>query len=570
MTIFAKQEVTARDIRRRIVQLARALRAEVPNENVPSASFLVGAQWNVATSKQAAGNPNGTGPDDTNADEAQGAGGKKPKRVDPAELVNAATRRVLLGTQSSTRASIDARAPSTWLKHRLAPVTGGPLAVPPLTAALVEHWSATTAPQNDFTPVHPFLYGILPDEEGIPLVGVAFRLEMDVLAACRPEEEEELDEQAARTQAEEIFTRFPPRRAELHFVPISAARKWFASPEVSEIPVAFFDGEEWRITSDHSGDFALRPDAILVLPTLANSPDSVSQLLDDTGDIANRDVLAGVSTQRPSYWRRVVEVHPGNHRLSSEDGASRMGPVNASDQAPVPDRVSVGDPLPQPPAGKVWRPQLTRSFRVGTAAFRFVYLKVKGQVPPKQFLDNHLTRAENVGDRIARAVAPESEFLQSLLSEASVAHDLGKKNPKWQSAMGNRDPANPVAKPLVERPARMGGFRHEWESLLKVAGTCPPKVPPSLSESEKQIWIDLWHHLIASHHGHLRPWMADRVLETHPFSKQRQSALRIQSAERFSRLQRLLGPWRLAYLEALIKAADVAASQGGEEDDSDE
>jgi len=171
---------------------------------------------------------------------------------------------------------------------------------------------------------------------------------------------------------------------------------------------------------------------------------------------------------------------------------------------------------------------------------------------------------------MASIVAPGCEFLRTLLSEASVVHDVGKHSPKWQLPMGNRDLANPVAKPLIERPARMGGFRHEWESLLKVVGNCPPKAPPSLSESEKQIWIDLWHHLIASHHGHLRPWIADRVLETHPFSKQRQSSLRNQSAERFSRLQRLLGPWRLAYMEALIKAADVAASQGGEEDDSDE
>jgi hypothetical protein len=38
----------------------------------------------------------------------------------------------------------------------------------------------------------------------------------------------------------------------------------------------------------------------------------------------------------------------------------------------------------------------------------------------------------------------------------------------------------------------------------------------------------------------------------------------------FSRLQRLLGPWRLAYLEALVKAADTAASKADEEDDTNE
>jgi CRISPR-associated endonuclease/helicase Cas3 len=571
MTIFAQRKETAPDIRERAIRLAQALRAEIPNEArpaLPRPSLLVGAHWNTAIAKK---NRNGGGPDHAAADDDQGTADEKPKDVDPDELVQAATWMVLRGTERVKKSRVNVRQPSTWLKDELAPVTAGPIAVPPLTAALIEHWSATTTPQKDFTPVHPFLYGILPNKEGAPLVGVAFRLEMDALAGVRSEEEEEADEQSIRTQVEEIFTKFPPRRAELHFVPISTASKWFASPEAADIPVAFFAGEEWLVTTDRSSDFVLRPDAILVLPTLACSQDSVGQLLEDTGDIATRDVLEGVSTQRPSYWRRVVEVQPGDHRLTSEDGASRIEPVSTSDQAPpVRGLASIGDPIPQPPAGKVWRPQLSRSFRVGTAAFRFVYSKAKSQVRPKQLLDDHLKRAENVGEHMARIVAPECEFLRSLLSEASVVHDVGKQSPKWQSSMGNRDLANPVAKPLIERPARMGGFRHEWESLLKVAGKCSPKLPASLSESERLTWMDLWHHLIASHHGHVRPWVADRVLEKHPAPKQRQSMLRTQSAERFSQLQRLLGPWRLAYLEALFKAADAAASEVGEEGDVDE
>jgi CRISPR-associated endonuclease/helicase Cas3 len=115
----------------------------------------------------------------------------------------------------------------------------------------------------------------------------------------------------------------------------------------------------------------------------------------------------------------------------------------------------------------------------------------------------------------------------------------------------------------------MGGFRHEWESLLKMRGFAA-NVPASLSESDAQEWTDLWLHLIASHHGHLRPWISDNGF-TPEMGKQQQSALRLQSAERFARLQRRIGPWQLAYLEALIKAADVASSQpGGEEEDSDE
>lgn len=570
MTIFVKPDVPPRDVRRRIIQLARALRAELPNENVPSASFLVGAHWNMATSKQAGVNANGAGADNADEIEAGGNGGKKPKRLDPAELISAATQRVLLGARFGTRGVLDARSPTSWLKHRLAPVTGGPVAVPVLTSSQIEHWSATTSPQNYFTPVHPFLYGILPDEEGTPLIGVAFRLEMDGLAASRPEHEDESEEQSTRGRVEEIFTMFPPCRAELHYIPMSAARTWLESSEASKIPVAVFDGEEWRVGLDRKSGFILKPDAILVLPTLARGHNSLNELLEDTGDVATCDVLGGVSTQRPSYWRQVKEVHPGDHRLTSGDGASRIEPVNTAGESHPPGCASVGDRPPDPPAGKVWRQCVSQTFDVGTAKFRFVYLKVKTLVQSPQLLNEHLRRAEDVGGRIAETVAPRSEFLRSLISEASSVHDLGKNNPKWQSAMGNRDLKNPVAKPLVVQPARMGGFRHEWESLLKLTGGQQPNLEPALSDSEKQIWIDLWRHLIASHHGHVRPWLADRILEKHPYSKQRQSAIRVESAERFSRLQRLLGPWRLAYLEALVKAADTAASQADEEDDADE
>ncbi len=560
MTIFVKPDVPPRDVQRRIIQLARALRAELTDGNVPSPWFLVGAPWNTATA---------AGSDNADENEAGGNGGKKPKRLNPAELVGAATRRVLLGGHFDQQGVVDARSPTSWLKHRLAPVTGGPVAVPVLTSSQIEHWSATTSPQNYFTPVHPFLYGILPDEEGTPLIGVAFRLEMDGLAASRPEEDES-DEQSIRVRVEEIFTMFPPCRAELHYVAISAARTWLESSEASKIPVAVFDGEEWRVALDRNSEFILKPDAILVLPTLARGHNSLNELLEETGDVATCDVLEGVSTQRPSYWRQVREVQPGNHRLTSGDGASRIEPVNTAGEPHPPGCASVGDRPPDPPAGKEWRPCVSQTFDVGTARFRFVYLRVKNLVQSPQFLNDHLRRAEEVGGRIAETVAPGSEFLRSLISEASSVHDLGKNNPKWQAAMGNRDLANPVAKPLVAQPARMGGFRHEWESLLKVTGGRLPKLPPVLSDSEEQIWIDLWHHLIASHHGHVRPWLADRILEKHSYSKQRQSAIRIQSAERFSRLQRLLGPWRLAYLEALVKAADTAASQADEEDDANE
>jgi hypothetical protein len=118
---------------------------------------------------------------------------------------------------------------------------------------------------------------------------------------------------------------------------------------------------------DHNAEFILKPDAILVLPTLAKGHRSLNELLEDTGDVATCDVLEGVSTQRPSYWRQVKEVHPGDYRLTSGDGASRIEPVNTTGESQPPGCASVGDRPPDLPAGKVWRPCVSQTFDVGTA-----------------------------------------------------------------------------------------------------------------------------------------------------------------------------------------------------------
>lgn len=556
MTVFAKRREIGPDIEARVMKLGQELSAE--NDDL-TAALLVGKHWKEATTKIGGHQPGEAEIEKPEEDD------RKAKVVEPRHLVDAATWDVLLGEGQDRpdAETLFAEPPRTWLNHSLARVTGGPVSVPPLTAALIEHWSATTDPRNTFLPVHPFLYGILPDPEGTPLMSVAFRLEMDALVtACTDDEEDELQGQALETQVGEIFRQFPPRRAEFHFIALSAAKEWFSS---TAIPVALFDGEEWSVAKEHKDKRLLRPGTLLVLPTLAHVRADLSKLLEGVNDAkasdtASRDVLEGVSTPHALYRRRVVPpAEPGDYGLNCVDGAARVVPVNNAEESrsvPYPD--SVGEP----PAGTTWQTQ-PWVLKIGTATFRFEYLKLLRQVQPRQSLDEHGTRAEGDAERIACALAPDNEFLRSLLVEAAKVHDEGKRNCKWQRAMGNPDCANPVAKPLVERPARLGGFRHEWESLLRMR-TCSPGVPDPLSETDVQQWLDLWSHLVASHHGHLRPWLSDNGFAPE-IGKRKQSTLRLDSAERFARLQRLLGPWRLAYMEALMKSADVAASSAEEE-----
>jgi len=86
-------------------------------------------------------------------------------------------------------------------------------------------------------------------------------------------------------------------------------------------------------------------------------------------------------------------------------------------------------------------------------------------------------------------------------------------------------------------------------------------MPPADLPAEAQaLWRELFLHLVGVHHGHLRPSIIDDGLNPE-FEAGKQNPLRLEAAERFARLQRQLGRWRLAYLEALLKTADAEGSR---------
>ena len=72
-------------------------------------------------------------------------------------------------------------------------------------------------------------------------------------------------------------------------------------------------------------------------------------------------------------------------------------------------------------------------------------------------------------------------------------------------------------------------------------------------------------HLIAAHHGRGRPHFPP----DEAFDPERPHAdaakLAADTPGRFARLQRKYGRWGLAYLESLVRAADVLASKQAEE-----
>lgn len=69
---------------------------------------------------------------------------------------------------------------------------------------------------------------------------------------------------------------------------------------------------------------------------------------------------------------------------------------------------------------------------------------------------------------------------------------------------------------------------------------------------------DLALHLVAAHHGYARPVIAAVDPDHAPSAS---AALARATALRFARMQTRWSPWGLAWWEALLRAADWAASR---------
>jgi glycosyltransferase involved in cell wall biosynthesis len=111
-------------------------------------------------------------------------------------------------------------------------------------------------------------------------------------------------------------------------------------------------------------------------------------------------------------------------------------------------------------------------------------------------------------------------------------------------------------------PHKFQGYRHEWGSLTaKSTEDAWKELALKLPESEQCFFRELFLHIIGSHHGHLRPSLPDQP----NYQPTLLDAERCEAALRWHRLQTMLGPWRLAYLETLLKAADTLASKDNNE-----
>ncbi len=165
-------------------------------------------------------------------------------------------------------------------------------------------------------------------------------------------------------------------------------------------------------------------------------------------------------------------------------------------------------------------------------------------------LDTHLRRTEAWAARIAdRLDLPK--YQRAALARAGRVHDLGKRRRVWQRSI-QRFKEPPLAKGPM-RPAELGHYRHELGSLH--GGDFG-----DLSGEAK----DLAMHAVAAHHGRARPHFPTIESYDPELGDEIVTALVREVPLRFDRLQRRYGRWGLAWLESILRAADVLGSEDQE------
>lgn len=416
---------------------------------------------------------------------------------------------------------------------------------PRLERPLVDAWAMTSLETHTGRPeVAPWLRGWIDDEE--PQVTITFREHLPIDSMRRPIDRKSLDgflEVAGPHAAEELGTEV-----------------WRAL--------------EWLATRAEAFTAALEKNGIRDARRLP-----LALALDRTQEPRVVD-LAGLSDKRErgrlerllTSGRLLVDARLGG--LSGGLLAPNTDPP-PQDAAPtdsldltqradsgVPFRVRHVDLLPDKPAGDL---RLDKTFVVerdeeGAPKAWLIVEKRAGEsisesgrsvANREQSLVEHQRWAEDEAADLASRLELEPALTRALRIAARL-HDEGKKARRWQRAFHAPADKPPIAKSTrAPNVKALGGYRHELGSLQWVERDTEFA---ALDEESR----DLILHLVAAHHGRARPILPTDGAEEAP-TKLRERAVEV--ALRFDRLSRRFGPWGLAWLESLLRAADGRASR---------
>lgn len=404
-----------------------------------------------------------------------------------------------------------------------------------LHAEVVEAFAATSAALS-LPPVDVYLRGV--DEPEQPESFLLWRREVDDLAPLGDE------------VAGEALAFFRPSPAEVARVPVSearnvikaAVRRWRGD---DGLPLIVIEPGGDVLTKAVKSEAEIPPlrYATVVLPTTAGGlepsglPSStakgeVSDVGDDDDRCRYREPAPGGEERedgeeaedegaapRPDWLEKAVELRIPLHD-EGEDGAEERFLVYALRRP---------DPTLQAGEGETtW---------LGAST---------------QTVDEHCALVGDAARRIGAALSL-TDAETAALESAGCWHDRGKARHVWQRAAGAPAGGQPLAKSTKGRLRSwmLGGYRHEFGSLVEAEREIPVDAPNR----------DLVLHLIAAHHGWARPGFPHPRQWDPGVPDELNRKLAVEAANRFARLQAEYGPWRLAWLEALLKAADAHASR---------
>lgn len=382
----------------------------------------------------------------------------------------------------------------------------------------------------------------------------------------------------------------PPLVGEALEIPVYAARAWLQDRRAPEVTDIEGGGQESR-PADHQGRLALcwkgsdggeivrperiRPGDTLVLPAAYGGcdeygwrPDSHDPVIDiadfcslKAGSRAHVVRLAPGLTEwlgerETAVREAVVEWAAAETDVDSETGidAERVKAARAALRALI---AAVEHPLVATFKGRYEIERHPRGVVLRGRVLDEVDATLSGGVAVE--LEPHLAGVEARAGQLA-ADHPE----RARIARAAGLHDRGKSEPRFQTML-HGDPVAAAAGPVLAKSglrrladlraahAQSGlpaGFRHELASLALADESDP-----------------LVRYLVATHHGYGRPWFpacADRQT-----LGAEQIPLGSGWADLFGTLRRQYGPWVLAGMELLVRAADARQSIAEQERERD-
>jgi CRISPR-associated endonuclease/helicase Cas3 len=448
--------------------------------------------------------------------------------------------------------------------------------VPALDRAHFEAWSMTSLDQHPGRPeVAPFLRGITDDK---PQTVVVWRADVTLLARLGGKKIEQAIENAPPLPAEileedtatlttkllkhiEYLCKEDESPGNLVALPLPIIVT--KSDDIREIITVSKEGFKLR-----SGDFLsfhqknLQQKLIEIFSYATIWLPCIFRGLDDDGLFAEKTQQSVNEPPRDSYsvLRLKVDLNTGAVDPLGQDWPDGIKPESGNREEIFRKnrwrRVFNGNLLLEDTTGDS-EPGLALEYWAPPREARFI--GDTDAAPIAQSLKEHQQLVEREIRRITDILLVP-DWLTMLFTTAARYHDEGKKRDLWQHAMGaDKEPAaieRPLAKTTNKGSGQIGGYRHEFGSVMDVLAHSDLL---SLNEGHR----DLVFHLIAAHHGRARPFIPTQDPDVIvPIVLEEKT---LAAGLRFARLQRLWGPWGLAWLETLLRAADAMASKRSEE-----